>query len=96
MFAMNLSCPVCALPFRREEGFWLGAMYCSYGLAMVILVPLFFLFQWLFPSWPGVLVAFVATLPYLPLTPIIFRYSRVLWIYFEDYVEPRELYSPRR
>jgi membrane protein YdbS with pleckstrin-like domain len=93
---MHSACPHCRLPFRREEGFWLGAMYCSYLLAVAILAPLFFLCQWLFPNWPGLLVAFVATLPYLPLTPLIFRYSRVLWIFFEDYVEPSGLASPRR
>jgi uncharacterized protein (DUF983 family) len=95
-FSMHSSCPLCELPFRREEGFWLGAMYVSYALAVVILVPLFFVFQWLFPDWPGLLVAFVATLPYIPLTPLIFRYSRVSWIFFEDYVEPSGLYSPQR
>lgn len=93
---MTNTCPHCELPFRREEGFWLGAMYCSYLLAVVILVPLFFFVQWMFPTWPGLLVALLATLPYLPLTPFIFRYSRVLWIYFEDYVEPSELCSARR
>jgi uncharacterized protein (DUF983 family) len=96
LFSMHDSCPLCGLPFRREEGFWLGAMYVSYGIAVVILVPLFFFFQWLFPSWPGLLVAFISTLPYVPLTPLIFRYSRVLWIFFEDYVEPSGLYSPWR
>lgn len=90
------ACPRCGLPFRREEGFWLGAMYCSYALAVLILVPLFFFFQWLLPNRPGLLVALIATLPYLPLTPLIFRYSRVMWIYFEDYVEPSSLYTPRR
>jgi uncharacterized protein (DUF983 family) len=96
LFSMRDSCPLCELPFRREEGFWLGAMYCSYGLAVVILVPLYFLMQWLLPDWSGVLVAALATLPYLPLTPLIFRYSRVIWIYFEDYVEPSILASKRR
>ena len=96
LFSMHNVCPLCELPFRREEGFWLGAMYVSYGLAVVILVPLFFIFQWLLPNWPSVLVAVVAILPYVPLTPLIFRYSRVLWIYFEDYVEPKELYSARK
>lgn len=96
LFSMHDACPRCGLPFRREEGFWLGAMYCSYALAVVVLVPLFFFFQWLFPNLPGLLVALLATLPYLPLTPLIFRYSRVMWIYFEDYVEPRSLYSARR
>jgi uncharacterized protein (DUF983 family) len=95
-FSMYSACPLCELPFRREEGFWLGAMYVSYAIAVGILVPLFFLFQWLFPDWPGLLVAFVATLPYIPLTPLIFRYSRVFWIFFEDYVEPSGLYSPQR
>jgi len=93
---MHTDCPLCELPLRREEGFWLGAMYVSYGLAVVILVPLFFFLQWLLPNWPSVLVAVVAILAYVPLTPLIFRYSRVLWIYFEDYVEPRELYSARK
>jgi hypothetical protein len=90
------SCLRCGHPFRREEGFWLGAMYCSYGLAVLILVPLYFFFQWLLPNWPGLLVALLATLPYIPLTPLVFRYSRVLWIYFEDFVEPSGLYSARR
>jgi uncharacterized protein (DUF983 family) len=95
-FSMHDACPLCGLPFRREEGFWLGAMYFSYGLAVVLLVPLFFFFQWLLPNFPGLLVAVIATLPYVPLTPLIFRYSRVMWIYFEDYVEPSSLCSPRR
>lgn len=96
LFSMHSACPMCQLPFRREEGFWLGAMYCSYALAVIILVPFFFLFKWLFPSWSGILTASVALLPYIPLTPLIFRYSRVLWIYFEDYVEPGGLVQPRR
>jgi membrane protein YdbS with pleckstrin-like domain len=67
-------------------------MYCSYALAVAILLPMFFFFQWLLPSWPGVTVALVAVLPYVPLTPLVFRYSRVLWIFFEDYVEPSGLF----
>lgn len=84
-------CPTCGLNFRGEEGFWLGAMYCSYFLALAIVVPLFFLFQWLFPSWSGLLIASVAVLPYVPLTPLVFRYSRVTWIYFEHFMDPHEL-----
>ncbi len=93
---MHFRCPVCELPFRREEGFWLGAMYFSYAFAVLILLPFFFYFQWLFPGWPGLLTATVAVIPYIPLTPLIFRYSRVLWLFFEDYVEPSGLCQPRR
>jgi uncharacterized protein (DUF983 family) len=91
LFAMNDPCPVCGLVFEREGGYFLGAMYFSYALAILILVPLFYLFQWLLPGWPGILVASVAVLPYLPLTPLVFRYSRVLWIYFDRAVDPFEV-----
>src|SRR6266436_10107634 len=30
-------CPVCDLKFQREEGYFLGAMYISFGLALAII-----------------------------------------------------------
>jgi uncharacterized protein (DUF983 family) len=87
-FAMNTACPMCGLTFQREPGYFLGAMYFSYTLGIAIMVPLFYLFQWLFPTWPGVLVAAVAVLPYIPLTPLVFRYSRALWLYFDRSADP--------
>jgi uncharacterized protein (DUF983 family) len=93
IFSMKRSCSVCDLKFRTEEGFWLGAMYFGYGLAVLIVVPLFYLFSWLFPNWSGILVALVAVLPYIPLSPIVFRYSRGAWIYVEYFVDPHQLTS---
>src|SRR5437763_3949115 len=37
---MNERCPVCDLRFEREEGYFLGAMYISYGLALIAIVVL--------------------------------------------------------
>ena len=34
---MNERCPVCNLKFEREQGYFLGAMYISYGLALGII-----------------------------------------------------------
>ena len=31
-------CPVCGLQFHREQGYFLGAMYISYGLALAFLL----------------------------------------------------------
>src|SRR5271155_4411203 len=53
---MNDPCPVCGLVFEREPGYFLGAMYVSYALAVMILAPLFFLAQWLFPRMDYLLV----------------------------------------
>jgi hypothetical protein len=35
---MHEYCPVCGLKFEREEGYFLGAMYISYGLALFTIV----------------------------------------------------------
>src|SRR2546422_5139223 len=37
---MNERCPVCDLKFEREEGYFLGAMYISYGLALIFIIGL--------------------------------------------------------
>src|SRR5437764_919989 len=34
---MNERCPVCQLRFEREAGYFLGAMYVSYGLALDVI-----------------------------------------------------------
>jgi uncharacterized protein (DUF983 family) len=84
-FAMNDPCPECGLLFQREEGTFLGAMYVSYLLACLILIPLFFLGSVLLPCWNDIAVGLLALALYVPLTPAVFRYSRVFWVHFERY-----------
>jgi hypothetical protein len=90
---MNDPCPVCGLVFEREPGYFFGAMYFSYFIAVAILVPLWLLAGWLFPNMDPLLVPLVAFIPYIPLIPTVFRYSRVMWIYFDRGVSPSELSS---
>ena len=68
--------------------------YAQYGL-FVILVPLFFVLQWLLPHWSGILVSALAALPYLALSPLVFRYSPVFWIYFDAWGAPSQLADPQ-
>lgn len=89
-FAMNDPCPVCGLVFEREPGYFLGALYASYALSVSIIVPVYFLLQWLLSGWPGPLVLLVTMLLYLPLIPVVFRLSRVVWIYFDRAAAPSE------
>ena len=37
---MHECCPNCGLKFEREQGYFLGAMYISYGLALITIVAL--------------------------------------------------------
>lgn len=90
-FAMNDPCPVCDLLFQREEGYFLGAMYLSYALGVAILLPAYFLADWLLPHWNGYLITLLLWLCYLPLTPAVFRYSRVLWVHLERWGCPTDV-----
>jgi Protein of unknown function (DUF983) len=80
---MNDHCPVCGYHFQEDGGYFLGAMYMSYGLSFPMLGLLTLLISWLWlPSWPLEFVVLVALVPYLLFVPAIFRYSRILWMYF--------------
>src|SRR4051812_28570945 len=37
--SINERCPVCGLVFLRESGYFLGAMYVSYGLGVITILP---------------------------------------------------------
>ena len=85
---MNPRCPECGLLFEREPGYFLGALYISYGMALAILGVGMSLGHLLFPTWdPGWLVLLVGFL-FLPLAPAVTRYARVLWIYFDRWAWP--------
>jgi hypothetical protein len=87
-FAMNDPCPSCGLIFQREEGYFLGAMYTSYVLSCGLLTAFYLIAAALMPGWNSILIASAAMVPYLPLIPAVFRYSRVTWVYFERAVCP--------
>jgi uncharacterized protein (DUF983 family) len=90
VFQMNDPCPVCNLLFQREEGYFLGAMYASYVLAGVVMAAIYFPLAAALRGYDGVPVSLIAVVLFLPLTPIIFRYSRTLWIYFERAGNPSD------
>jgi hypothetical protein len=73
---------------EREEGYFIGAMYFSYALAIVLLTGFFFLWYLLFPELNVNWLALLATLSFLPLAPMTYRYSRVIWVYFDRWAWP--------
>ena len=86
-FTMFGTCAECGLSFERERGFFLGAMYFNYMLGF----PLLLLFTAIvkliiLPEWPWHLAMFPAVLGLLLCLPAIFRYSRVLWIHLDHWV----------
>jgi hypothetical protein len=80
-------CPNCDLKFEREQGYFLGAMYISYGLALITIVVLA-LVLWALTSWSMQKITLWAILLFLPLAPGLTLFSRVLWIYLDRTIDP--------
>lgn len=84
---MHDRCPGCGLHFNREPGYFLGAMYISYGLALAVIF-VFGLTLWWLTNWRIDKVALWAVVLFLPFVPMLTFLSRVLWIYLDQTVDP--------
>ena len=84
---MHERCPVCDLKFEREEGYFLGAMYISYGIG-VVMICVFATALWLLTRWSLQKVVLWGIVLFIPFAPPITLFSRVLWIYLDRSVDP--------
>jgi uncharacterized protein (DUF983 family) len=90
-WAMNEDCPSCGLDFDRgEPGYFTGAMYVSYALVIPVIALLTLIEHLIVPKWSLFRLVVLATLICLPSTPLIWQYSRVIWIYFDRYFDPED------
>jgi uncharacterized protein (DUF983 family) len=85
--SMYERCPVCGLKFEREAGYFLGAMYISYGLGLGI-ITIFSVLVWELFKWPIMKSVIGGVLLFLPLIPVVTWMARVLWIYLDQGVDP--------
>jgi uncharacterized protein (DUF983 family) len=86
---MYEQCSVCKLKYEREPGYFLGAMYISYGLA-VVTIALIAAAMWIVTQWWITTAAIWGVILFLPLAPAITLLSRVLWIYLDQAVDPEK------
>ncbi len=84
---MHERCPVCDLKFDREPGYFLGAMYVSYGLG-IVMVALIAALLWYATGWWITKDTIWAVVLFLPLAPTITLLARVLWIYLDQAIDP--------
>jgi uncharacterized protein (DUF983 family) len=82
-FTMPDACPSCGLDFRREQGYYIGAMYINYGVTAAVLlgVSLPLIGKYPLPRilWP--LGIFCLIFPVC-----FFRYSRSLWLAIDLFI----------
>jgi uncharacterized protein (DUF983 family) len=84
---MNTHCPTCGIKFERDPGYFVGAMYFSYGLAIGVAVPIVVTGYLL--EWPRMTIGVVAGVVLVALIPVLFRYSRILWLHMDQLFDPR-------
>jgi Protein of unknown function (DUF983) len=87
LFQMRAQCPLCGLPFEREPGYFTGAMYLSYGVAIIVTSPVWLMMVWLGRSLGEVLLVIGPLL--IGGSPWLFRYARVLWLHLDQAFDPR-------
>ena len=85
---MNQRCSVCGLLFEREPGYFLGAMYISYGMATVFLLIGLLIAHTLLPEVDLGWLVLLCGAVFVPFVPMVTRYSRVIWIYFDRWAWP--------
>ena len=88
LLAMYKSCPHCGVLYAREHGYFLNSMFIGYAAGFLLLVPSAFYLFWINASIP--LFSTVIILETLLLWPLIFRYSRVLWMHMDQVMDPRQ------
>jgi uncharacterized protein (DUF983 family) len=75
-------CPKCGLKYQAEPGFYYGAMYVSYALAVALFVTIWVSFNLFLPSFSvgwqiGAIIFFT-----LLLGPYLYALSKIIWANF--------------
>ncbi len=84
--AMNARCPECDITFEREAGYFTGAMYASYFLGLATSMPVWMTMLLLGVN-PGLILGITAV-QLLVMSPLLFSYSRVVWLHVDNMFNP--------
>jgi uncharacterized protein (DUF983 family) len=80
-------CPFCRIRYARESGYYLNAMFIAYVLGFLLVAPTaFYLYV---KAVPVNLFFCIMAVVLLICWPLIFRYSRVLWLHLDQLLDPR-------
>jgi uncharacterized protein (DUF983 family) len=84
---MNDLCPSCGLKFEREQGYFLGALYMSYAMAVPLMALLVAIF-WLLTNWRIEKLVIAGAIALVPFAPFLTIFARVLWLHFDRAIDP--------
>lgn len=82
---MNERCDICNYHFDREPGYFLGAMYISYGLAVLQSISTFLLLYFFFPNVPTIWVVLIIVAVVCIFSLKNYKLSRIIYIHIFPY-----------
>jgi uncharacterized protein (DUF983 family) len=88
LFGMHTHCPDCGVKFERETGYFLNSMFIGYSAGFLVLVPTALLLAFLDVSI--LIFSVVIIVQTAILTPLIFRYARIIWMHADQVLDPRK------
>ncbi|MCO5231937.1 MAG: DUF983 domain-containing protein [Chitinophagales bacterium] len=91
---MNRYCSGCHLDFENETGFYFGAMYVSYGLGVALSGVNFLIYLLFFGFDPIVPYLIANSIILVGLWPIVFRVSRVIYLWLMELLFPDSSSKP--
>ena len=87
LFGMQSHCPVCGVKYERETGYFLNAMFIAYTAGFFILIPTAALLYFL--NVDLLVFSTVIILETAIIYPLLFRYSRLVWMHGDQVLDPR-------
>ena len=78
---MNAECSECKLSFSKEPGFYWGAMFVSYGLAVIEIILCYLFYISFINNQMGNNFLWMIVAVILVLAPFNFKLSRIIWLY---------------
>lgn len=79
-------CLICGIHFAREDGYYMMSVFIGYVMGSVLIAPVMLaLYVVDAPGWWYVAASGALVL----LSPLIFRYSRLIWLHLDELFDPR-------
>lgn len=90
---MHPNCTKCNQNFVMEPGFFYGAMYVSYVLAVAESIATYIICQFFFSETFDMRILPFIIGVIIILSPINYKFSRALWLYMFIKKQPKEIHS---
>ncbi len=87
LWRMHEHCPVCGTKYERETGYFMNSVFIGYVMAFLVLVPMLLILY--FNGASALSFTIAVSIALAILSPILFRYARVIWMHVDELMDPR-------